>query len=135
MVSDAERLELLQAADIFVLPSTAEGLSLALLEAMAAGCAIIVTDAGEHGPVLDGAGVVIPVQPLEPGLGEAMEMLRADPDMRRRLGEAARRRAVEQFSLDRYVEGLLRLYAAAIAGRETDRTRGSPEADAGPVRS
>ena len=135
MVSDEERLELLQAADIFVLPSTAEGLSLALLEAMAAGCAIIVTDAGEHGPALDGAGVVIPVQPLEPGLGEAMEMLRGDPDMRRRLGEAARRRAVEHYSLDRYIEGMLRLYASAIAARETDRDPAKPAADAGPVRS
>jgi len=109
-----DRLELLRASDIFVLPSTAEGLSLALLEAMAAGCAIISTDAGEHGAVLDGAGVVIPVHPLEPALGEAMERLRADPDARRRLGKAARRRAVENHSLDRYVDDLLRLYASAI---------------------
>jgi glycosyltransferase involved in cell wall biosynthesis len=113
-----DRLELLRASDIFVLPSTAEGLSLALLEAMAAGCAIISTDAGEHGAVLDGAGVVIPVHPLEPALAEAMERLRADPDARRRLGEAARRRAVENHSLDRYIDDLLHLYASAIeAGR------------------
>jgi glycosyltransferase involved in cell wall biosynthesis len=113
-----DRLELLRASDIFVLPSTAEGLSLALLEAMAAGCAIISTDAGEHGAVLDGAGVVIPVYPLEPALAEAMERLRGDPDARRRLGEAARRRAVENHSLDRYVEDLLRLYASAVGAHQ-----------------
>ncbi len=42
VVSKADdRLDLLRAADVFVLPSTAEGLSLALLEAMSAGCAVI----------------------------------------------------------------------------------------------
>ncbi len=115
VVSNEDRLELLRATDIFVLPSTAEGLSLALLEAMAAGCAIVATGAGEHGPVLDGAGLIIPVQPLEPALGDGMERLRADPGARRRLGEAARRRVLENYALDHYVEDLLRLYADAVA--------------------
>jgi glycosyltransferase involved in cell wall biosynthesis len=125
-----ERLELLRATDIFVLPSTAEGLSLALLEAMSAGCAIIATDAGEHGPVLDGAGVVIPVHPLEPALGEAMERLGGDPGARIRLGAAARRRAVERHGLDRYVEDLVGLYTATVeAGRDPS---GRPAAAVGP---
>ena len=113
-----DRLELLRATDLFVLPSTAEGLSLALLEAMAAGCAIVATDAGEHGAVLDGAGLVIPVYPLEPALGDAMERLRADPEARRRLGEAARSRAVAHHGLTAYVADLLGVYTSAIAGRE-----------------
>ncbi len=113
-----DRLELLRATDLFVLPSTAEGLSLALLEAMAAGCAIVATDAGEHAAVLDAAGLVIPVYPLEPALGEAMARLRADPDARWRLGQAARKRAVAHHGLDRYVADLLDLYASATAGRE-----------------
>lgn len=125
VVSNEDRLELLRATDIFVLPSTAEGLSLALLEAMAAGCAIVATGAGEHGPVLDGAGLIIPVQPLEPALGDGMERLRADPDARRRLGEAARRRVLENYALDHYVEDLLRLYADAVAavGESAGRAR------------
>jgi glycosyltransferase involved in cell wall biosynthesis len=112
-----DRLDLLRATDVFVLPSTAEGLSLALLEAMAAGCAIVATDAGEHGAVLDGAGLVIPVYPLEPALGEALGQLAADPAARRRLGDAARRRAIAQHGLDRYVADLLGVYASAT-GRE-----------------
>jgi glycosyltransferase involved in cell wall biosynthesis len=125
LVSNEDRLELLRATDIFVLPSTAEGLSLALLEAMAAGCAIVATGAGEHRPVLDGAGVIIPVHPLEPALGEGMERLRGDPDARRRFGEAARGRVVANHALDHYVEDLLRLYASAVhAVREpAGRTR------------
>jgi glycosyltransferase involved in cell wall biosynthesis len=112
-----DRLELLRATEIFVLPSTAEGLSLALLEAMSAGCAIVATDAGEHGAVLAGAGLVIPVYPLEPALGEAMDRLAADPDTRRRLGDAARLRAVAEHGLAPYVTNLLGVYASA-AGRE-----------------
>ncbi len=118
VTSMEDRLELLRATDLFVLPSTAEGLSLALLEAMAAGCAIVATDAGEHGAVLDGAGLVIPVHPLEPALGEALERLHADPDARRRLGQAARGRAVAHHGLDTYVTDLLGVYASAAAGRE-----------------
>ena len=118
VTSMEDRLELLRATDLFVLSSTAEGLSLALLEAMAAGCAIVATDAGEHGAVLDGAGLVIPVHPLEPALGEALERLHADPDARRRLGQAARGRAVAHHGLDTYVTDLLGVYASAAAGRE-----------------
>ncbi|HYA00707.1 MAG TPA: glycosyltransferase family 4 protein [Candidatus Binatia bacterium] len=110
MISEHERLELLRATDIFVLPSTAEGLSLSLLEAMAAGCAIVSTDAGEHEAVLNRAGMVIPAYPLEPGLGQALERLRADPLERRRFGEAARCRAVTEYGLEVYVADLLRLY-------------------------
>ncbi len=55
-------------------------------------------------------GVLVPTNPLEPALGEALEGLRADPERRHRLGDAARRRAVERYSLDAYVTGLLDLY-------------------------
>lgn len=118
-----ERVDLLRATDIFVLPSTAEGLSLSLLEAMAAGCAIVSTDVGEHGAVLDGAGVVIPAHPLEPALGDALELLRADPALRARLGRAARRRAVESLSLDGYAADLLRLYEETVRQPETVTAR------------
>jgi glycosyltransferase involved in cell wall biosynthesis len=109
-----ERVDLLRATDIFVLPSTAEGLSLSLLEAMAAGCAILATDAGEHGSVLNGAGLVIPAYPLEPALAVGLERLRDDPGLRRRLGRAARRRAVAQHGLDRYTADLLQLYRTTL---------------------
>jgi glycosyltransferase involved in cell wall biosynthesis len=68
--------------------------------------------------VLHGAGLVIPVHPLEPALGEALERLHADPDARRRLGQAARGRAVAHHGLDTYVTDLLGVYASAAAGRE-----------------
>jgi len=47
-----------------------------------------------------------------------LERLHADPDARRRLGQAARGRAVAHHGLDTYVTDLLGVYASAAAGRE-----------------
>lgn len=104
------RLDILRAADIYVLPSTAEGLALSLLEAMSAGCAVIATDAGEDGIALEGAGILLPVHPLHPALGEAMARLRDDPGLRAELGARARRRCVERYAMRGNIDRLLALY-------------------------
>lgn len=111
------RLELLRAADVYVLPSTAEGLALSMLEAMAAGCAVVATEAGEDGPALGDAGIRLPVTPLEPHLGDALRRLRDAPDLRARLGALARARAVERFSLGTGVDRLVDLYARLRAAQ------------------
>ncbi len=112
LVSDPRvRIDLLRAADVFVLPSTAEGLSLALLEAMAAGCAIIATDAGDDGAAVADAGIHLPVYPLEPGLGDAMRTLRDDHELRMDLRRRARDRASAGYSLEARIDSLLALYA------------------------
>ena len=98
LVSEARKLELLRGCDVFVLPSTAEGLALSLLEAMAAGCAIVATDAGEDGSALHDAGLVIPANPLRPALDDALRRLISDPALRAHLGQAARARAVGRFA-------------------------------------
>jgi len=118
LVSDhGDRLKLLRAADIVVLPSTAEGLSLALLESMAAGAAVIATDAGEDGVALGDAGILLPVHPLEPALSGALTRLRDDPALRRALGRRARLRAQGHYSLQRNVELLLGVYGTLAARR------------------
>jgi glycosyltransferase involved in cell wall biosynthesis len=112
VVADPDRrLDLLRAADVFVLPSTAEGLALSMLEAMAAGCAIVATDAGEDGLALADAGIRLPVEPLEPYLGQALQRLRDNPARRADLGVRARARAVERYGLSASVEQLVALYA------------------------
>ena len=111
VISDVdERVDLLRAADMFVLPSTAEGLSLALLEAMSVGRPVIATDAGEDGAVVGDAGIVIPVSPLEPALGDAMRRLHDDSALRGSLAERARARALDSYSLRTNVDGLEQLY-------------------------
>jgi glycosyltransferase involved in cell wall biosynthesis len=118
IVSDpVTRLELLRAADVYVLPSTAEGLALSMLEAMAAGCAVVATEAGEDGAALGDAGIHLPVIPLEPHLGTALQRLRDDAGLRAELGARARARVVERYSLGSGIDRLVGLYAQLHAGR------------------
>jgi len=112
MVSDSTaRLELLQRADIIVLPSTAEGLSLSLLEAMSAGAAVIATSAGEDGAALGDAGVLLPVYPLEPALSDALRRLGDDRALRAALGRRARARVEKHYALRSNVDRLAGVYA------------------------
>jgi glycosyltransferase involved in cell wall biosynthesis len=119
----AQCADILRGSDVFVLPSTAEGLSLSMLEAMAAGCAVIATDVAEDGAALGDAGIRIPVQPLEPALSEALAHLRNHPELRATLGTAARARVLARYSLKTRVDGLMRVYAELCSGvSDTERT-------------
>ena len=110
-VSDLrERVRILRAADIFVLPSSIEGLSLAMLEAMAAGTAVIATDVGADAEALRGAGIVIDLKAIEEQLPLALRMLIEYPDFRRELAVRARERAVEEYSLETNVDRVVDLY-------------------------
>jgi len=82
----------LQQCDIFVLPSRLEGFPNALGEAMAAGLAVIAADCptGPREMIEEGHdGLLIPMDDIE-ALAEAMSQLMADPQLRHRLGMAAR---------------------------------------------
>lgn len=103
-------IDILRGTDVFVLPSTAEGLSLSMLEAMAAGCAVIATDVAEDGKALGDAGIRIPREPLEPALGDALARLRNGPELRATLGRQARARVVAAYSLSTRIDSLLRMY-------------------------
>jgi glycosyltransferase involved in cell wall biosynthesis len=89
-----ERDRTLRTADIFILPSTSEGLPMALLEALANGLAIVATEVGGVPDVVDPEREALIVPPADPtGLAEALGRLAANPDLRDRLGRAARERA------------------------------------------
>ncbi len=103
-------------AGFFVLPSRKEGLSNALLEAMASGLPVVVSDIpGNVAVVQDGVqGLVVPVDDAE-ALAAAMLKLYRDPGLRVRMGEAARRRIREAFAIDSVAERLEGAYARALA--------------------
>ena len=111
----ARRLALLQLAEVFLLPSLVEGLSLALLEAMASGTACVATDAGADGEVLDGgAGIVISTQGVTTQLRTLLPVLRDQPVLTAELGRRARQRVLERYTLSRNIDQLERLYAELV---------------------
>ncbi len=128
--------EILNACDIGVLCSHQEGFSNAVLEGMASGLPMIVTDVGGNAEaVLDGeCGIVVP--PHDPArLADAIVRLANDPSLRIGFGSAGRRRVVEHFALDRSIQSYDALYRALLAGtmpenipqvRVTDWLRASP---------
>ncbi len=101
-------------ADVFVLPSVKEGFSNALVEAMAAGLAIVASDVGGNAEAIrDGVeGLIVP--PRAPGLlQEAMRRLAHEEGLRPRLAEAAAARA-KDFSLERMRESVEALYLRSL---------------------
>jgi len=108
----------LAAADVLVLPSYAEGLPMAVLEAMAWGMPVIATRVGAiPEAVADGVEGYL----IEPGdlgaLADRMSRLASDAAMRARMGAAARERAEREFSLEAGVERLMQLYEDLLGRR------------------
>jgi glycosyltransferase involved in cell wall biosynthesis len=99
------------AFDLAVHASDAEGLPNAVLEAAAAGRAIVATAAGGTGEiVLDGqTGLLVPVGDRA-ALAAGIVRLARDPELRARLGAAARERAASQFGMERFVAETAALY-------------------------
>ena len=93
---------LLAAAAVFVMPSQREGLSYAVLEAMAAGLAMVVSDGPGNPEAVGDAGVVVPFGD-EQALAGALGRLAGDRAERGRLGAAARERVLERFTAERMV--------------------------------
>jgi glycosyltransferase involved in cell wall biosynthesis len=108
-------LDILRAGDVFVLPSEVEGLSIALLEAMACGMATIATDVGGDGEALRGAGIVIEPNEMQSQLSLALKVLAENPSLRHTLGKQARRRTVSRYSLEHNIDRLVRLYGLLMA--------------------
>jgi glycosyltransferase involved in cell wall biosynthesis len=105
------------ACDVFVLPSTKrEGLARSLIEAMAYAVAPVVTDCGGSPElVVDGvSGLVVPVRDVA-ALAAAIRKLHDDPELRRRMGAAARERIRNDFKIDDTIAKTLELYRELVA--------------------
>ncbi len=92
---------ILSKTDIFVLPSHSEGLSNALMEAMASGCACIASDVGGNRFLIQNgvSGFMFPVGDRE-ALRSHIQRLMDDPMKRQSIGKAARERMEKVFSWD-----------------------------------
>jgi glycosyltransferase involved in cell wall biosynthesis len=110
VTDEHERIDILRSSDAFFLPSSVEGLSLAMLEAMACGAATVATDVGSDGEALRGAGIVIDPAHLQSELRAAIRLLVEVPQVCTLLGRLARERAVTRFSLAHNLDALIALY-------------------------
>jgi glycosyltransferase involved in cell wall biosynthesis len=107
---------LLAASDAFLLSSLHEGLPYALLEAMAEGLPVIVTDYPGAEEAVDDAGVIVPPSDVLT-LAETLQNLAHDPAKRALLGESARARAISVFSLDTMIERTQQIYDELVESR------------------
>ncbi|QOZ77312.1 glycosyl transferase [Bradyrhizobium sp. CCBAU 53351] len=118
-VKDCERIKLMCLADVFVMPSvtTAETFGLVQLEAMAAGRPVVNTALDTAVPRVARHGmeaITVPPGDAEK-LGEAIDTLIRDPERRRRMGLAARNRALTRYSASAFKQGMETIYRDAIA--------------------
>lgn len=115
--SDVDRL--LRGCDVGVLSSAyGEGLPNAVAEQMLTGLPCVVTDSGDAGPLVGDTGRVVP--PRDPSaLAQAMsELLELSTEQRRELGQRARHRVTEHYSMEKMQAGFTRLWADLDTARD-----------------
>lgn len=110
---------LLGAVDIFCLTSLKEGLPIGLIEAMAAGCAVIGTDVEGIRDVIipEQNGLLVPLGETQVLVG-SLERLAGDRKLRSKLGQAARNTAIQHFSIEACVKAHENLFEAAFSSGE-----------------
>lgn len=102
-------------ASLFMQSSISEGISLTLLEAMAAGLPVVATDVGGNREVVEVGQTGYLVSSGDPqALADAAIRVLTQPDTAKAMSRAARRRAETKFDLDRMVNEYEALYAEAI---------------------
>jgi glycosyltransferase involved in cell wall biosynthesis len=104
-------LDLLAAFDVFVLPSVVEGMSNAVLEAMARSLPVVATDVGGNPEVVADGETGFIVRPADPaGLAAAIAKLLQAPELAREMGAAGRRRVEQRYRAGHMVASVERLY-------------------------
>ncbi|MFE1751704.1 glycogen synthase [Streptomyces anandii] len=117
MLPRPDVVQLLTHAAVFVCPSVYEPLGIVNLEAMACGTPVVASRVGGIPEVVEDGrtGVLVDVDDdFEPGLARALDRVLGDPEAARRMGEAGRRRAVEEFGWDAVARRTVRLYGEIL---------------------
>lgn len=107
--------EFYAAADVVALTSANEGTPVTVIESLAAGCPVVVTDVGGVRDIVkDGhSGFLVPAEDVG-GIADRLERLGADAGLRARMGEAGRAWVLPRYSVPRLVEDVDRLYRTLL---------------------
>lgn len=120
VTAGSERLrELYAEADVFALPSNADAVPWAVLEAMAAGLPVVASEVGAIPEILGDSGETVPPGDAE-ALAAALRRL-GDPERRRRLGEAAREHVDERYDNALQTPRILALAKSVAEGARDGR--------------
>jgi sugar transferase (PEP-CTERM/EpsH1 system associated) len=107
--------EIMQALDLFVLPSLAEGISNTILEAMACGLPVVATRVGGTPELVDEGKTGFLVPPADPAsMAHAIGRYLNDETLLKAHGEAGRRHVLAQFSKEKMVNGYLAVYDSVL---------------------
>lgn len=114
-VSGEEKETYLKKCDIFVLPSYFEGQSVSILEAMAHSCTVVASRIGGIPQMIkDGeTGILVDPKSAE-SLKRGIESALADGKLCEKLGNAARKKVEEEFSIEKNMEQLMKIYEAVL---------------------
>jgi glycosyltransferase involved in cell wall biosynthesis len=117
LLTGADKLAALAAADLFALPAVGEGFSMAVLEAMACGLPVLLTPGCNFPEVVEaGAGLVVGRE--VPALREALHALLTDGERRASMGRSARELVHARYTWPQVVTQLEDVYRAVIARRK-----------------
>lgn len=109
-------------AALFVQPSESEGLSIALLEAMAHALPVLVSDIPENREAV-GAGSFLFKSKSEKDLEEKLDFLLSNPEIARLSGEVNRRRVEANYNWDTIIEDILKIYREALKEKAENKKR------------
>ena len=116
-VSEKEKQRLLSTGDVFVLPSHAEGLPIAILEGMAGGNAIVATRVGSIPEVIDEEAGVLVEAGDSAALADAIGSLVTEDPTAGRMGRNNRRLACDRYAWTRISERIVRVYLDVTSQR------------------
>jgi glycosyltransferase involved in cell wall biosynthesis len=115
-VTGEAKANLLRDADIFLLPSHAEGLPVSMLEAMAAGVPVVASRVGAIPGLIDSGRTGLLVEPGDvEGITQALAALAADAQLRQCLGEQGRELCRREFGMDAVADVYLETYRRVLA--------------------
>lgn len=114
--------EAYSAAQVFMLPSLQENFGIAVAEAMAASCPVIISDQLDLADDISAAGAGVACAPAAVAMAAALKRLIVDEALRRQMGENGRALVLRRFTWPPIAAALVDAYGQIITGSEDDAT-------------